>query len=243
MLILNSHVIRNTRVGLAPWLPATYHVDFRKNTLNCSPFVFNIMETGYYLPFLHDPPPCHAKNNTSSRRNPTFVSTAVQELLRNKCIEQVPPEALHCVNPLTVAVGAKLRLVPDLRHVNQSLDVTHFKYENLNVVAQLFERHFFFITFDLQNGYHYVPIAARHSKYLGFAWNSNGAEEYFQYLVLPFGYLFGRQRKRIWRVLDAAVRPGHRTRTIFTLGKGNQFHSPRTFRRPLRLEKLDPLSP
>ena len=56
-------------------------------------------------------------------------------------------------------------------------------------------------------------------------------------------YLFGRQRKRIWRVLCAAVGPGHRTRTIFTLGKGNQFHSPRTFRRPLRLAKLEPLSP
>ena len=51
-------------------------------------------------------------------------------------------------------------------------------------------------------------------------------------------YLFGHQRKRIWRVLVAAVGPGHRTRPIFTLGKGNQFHSPRTFHRPLRLAKL-----
>ena len=102
--------IGNTKVGLAPWLPATYLI-----------------------------------TSTSGRI-------------------QVPPEALHCVNPLTVAVGGKLRLVLDLRHVNQYLDVTHFKYENLNVVAQLFERHFFFFTFDLQNGYHHVPIAARHSK-------------------------------------------------------------------------------
>ena len=137
------------------------------------------MENGYYLPFLHDPPPYHAKNNASSRRNATFVSTAIQELLTNKCIELVTPETPHCVNPLTVAEGAKLRLVLDLRHVNKYLDVTQFKYENLNVVAQLFEQHFFFVTFDLKNGYHHVPIATRHIKYLGFAWNSNGAEEYF----------------------------------------------------------------
>ena len=83
------------------------HVDFWKNTLHCLPFVVNTLETGYYLPFLHDPP-YHAKNNTSSRRNPTFVSTAIQELLRHKCIERVPPETPHCVNPLTVAEGAKL---------------------------------------------------------------------------------------------------------------------------------------
>ena len=102
------------------------HVDLWKNTLHCSSFVVNILETGYYLPFLHDAPCYHAKNNTSSRRNATFVSTAIQELLRHKCIERVPPETPHGVNPLTVVEGAKLRLVLDLQHVNQYLDVTQF---------------------------------------------------------------------------------------------------------------------
>ena len=64
-----------------------------------------------------------------------------------------------CCNPLTVAErGDKLRLVIDLRHVNDNLDLPKFKYEDLRVARQHLEKDFFFTTFDLKSGYHRISI-------------------------------------------------------------------------------------
>ena len=50
----------------------------------------------------------------------------------------------YCTNPLTVAENGKLRLVLDLGHVNTFLRVKTFKYEDLRVLAEIFERDDFF---------------------------------------------------------------------------------------------------
>ena len=65
------------------------------------------MVTGYHLPSI----PHSALPRTTDQRS---------ELLSNGYIVKhvVPP---FCVNPLTVAEGKKLRLVIDLRHVNNCL--------------------------------------------------------------------------------------------------------------------------
>ena len=163
---------------------------FYKNweTLNASPFVLNIVKDGYRLPFLNLPPPFYARNNLSSLSHECFVERTIKELLEKNCVIEVasPP---FCVNPLTVASrGDKLRLVLDLRHVNSYLAETKFKYENLKTVAEIFEKDFYFITFDLKSGYHHVPIFEEHWTYLGFSWTfSNGVTRFFVFIVLPFG--------------------------------------------------------
>ena len=161
--------------------------DFWEKDLKASPYVLNILKNGYYLPLKQDPPSFLAKNNSSSLKHKEFVSSSISELLEKGCIEEVS-EIPYCSNPLTVAEGEKLRLVLDLRHVNKYLNVTKFKYENLATVAKLFEEGFYFFTFDLKSGYHHVPIAEEHRKYLGFSWKfADGSVKYFQFLVLPFG--------------------------------------------------------
>lgn len=45
----------------------------------------------------------------------------------------------HCVNPLTVAEGKRLRLVIDLRHVNEFLVKPKFKYKDLRSFSQVVE--------------------------------------------------------------------------------------------------------
>jgi len=54
---------------------------------------------------------------------------------RRKLVEEhsSPP---HCVNPLTVAEGKKLRLVIDLREVNKYLVKTKFYYEDLRSLTE-----------------------------------------------------------------------------------------------------------
>ena len=104
------------------------------------------------------------------------MAEAIIELLSNGCIamHDVPP---FCVNPLTVAEGKKLRLVIDLRDVNNCLVA----------LSQVLEEGHGFFTGDLKCGYHHVDICPEHQKYLGFAWPFSGVVRYFTFAVLPFG--------------------------------------------------------
>ena len=142
------------------------------------------------MPFTQYPPPSFEQNNKSSLRNTKFVEDSIKQLILSGCIQEVF-EAPHCVNPLTVAEGKKLRLVLDLRNVNKYLDITKFKYENLHTVADIIDTNDFFVTFDLKNGYHHVPVAPEHQKCLGFAWEFTRGDttkmRYFIFLVLAFG--------------------------------------------------------
>ena len=162
-------------------------LNFWRNTLNASDFVLSIIEYGYRLPFADYPPSCFLPNNLSAVKHRAFVSQAIEELLANKCIQEhdQPP---FCVNPLTVAEGKKLRLVIDLRHVNQYLAKPKFKYEDLRSLSQVLQTNSWFFTWDLKSGYHHVDITAEHQQYLAFSWVfPNGMHRYFTFTVLPFG--------------------------------------------------------
>ena len=104
---------------------------FWKNNLQVSEFIQKIIDEGYLIPFTSAPPPFFAKNNKSSIDNSTFVLEAIESLLSKGCISEVF-DIPKCCNPLTVADrNSKLRLVLDLRHVNQYVKVQKFKYEDL----------------------------------------------------------------------------------------------------------------
>ena len=100
--------------------------EYWQNELQAPPFVLNVVKNGYSLPFDSTPESSYAKNNASSLKHKKFVETSINELIKNKCIEEVS-EVPYCVNPLTVAEGEKLRLVLDLRHVNKHLKVQKFR--------------------------------------------------------------------------------------------------------------------
>ena len=112
-------------------------------------------------------------NNLSAIKHREFVSQAIEELLANKCIQE-HDKPTFCVNPLTVAEGKKLRLVIDLRHVNQYLVKPKFKYEDLRSLSQVLQKNSWFFTWDLKSGYHHVDITAEHHSsilrfFLGFS--------------------------------------------------------------------------
>ena len=95
---------------------------------------------GYRLHFQSQPPPFAAKNNASSFRNKAFVEQSISELLENNCIQELDLVP-YCCNLLTVAVGGKLRLVLDLRHVN--LKSQTFKYEDLRIASEFLENDYY----------------------------------------------------------------------------------------------------
>ena len=159
---------------------------FWHDKLDASKFVLDIIDNGYRLPFARPCPPFLAKNNASSLKHKDFVAEAINKLIQQKCAKEVD-QAPYCCNPLTVATGKKLRLVLDLRHVNAYLKKFKFRYENLKTLAKIFEKDFFFATFDLKSGYHHIAIHHNDIGYLGFAWEFQGVTKYFVFLVMPFG--------------------------------------------------------
>ena len=161
--------------------------DFWRNVLKAPPFVQNVIDEGYRLPFDNPPSRFYAKNNKSSLKNPKFVEEAISDLLEKGAIKEIQ-EIPYCCNPLTVAErNNKLRLVLDLRHVNDSLIHKKFKYDDLRIITELFNKNDYFNTFDLKSGYHHIDIFEEHQKYLGFSWKFHDKTRYFIFRVLPFG--------------------------------------------------------
>ena len=123
---------------------------------------------------------------SSALRNPHFVESAILELLEKQLINE-HSFPTHCVNPLTVAEGRKLRLVLviDLREVNKYLVKPKFRYEDLRSLSEVFEQGFWFFMWDLKSGYHHVDIFHPHQQFLGFAWDFEGVTRYFTFCCSP----------------------------------------------------------
>ena len=90
--------------------------------------------------------------------------------LSDGCIDKHnnPP---FCIK--SVAEDKKLRLVIDLRHINQCLVLPKFRYEfgDLHWLLEVIEKSHFFLTLDNRSGYHLFSIYPGLQNKLGFAWN------------------------------------------------------------------------
>ena len=105
------------------------------SNLEASEFVKQIVQFGYHIPFLALPAPIFRFNHQSALQNEEFVSSAIVELVKGGCVVPCSECPLVC-NLLSVVQNdsGKLRLVVDLRCVNQYLPDQKFKYEGLNLV-------------------------------------------------------------------------------------------------------------
>ena len=134
------------------------------------------------------PEPAEFSNNASARKNSDFVTSEISELLSSERIREVSRNDIHIINPLSVADnGDKLRLILDLRHINQFLRVPKIKFEDIRTVRDLFQLGDYFFKFDIKSGYHHIDILPEHQKYLGFKWEIEGEWRYFVFTVFVFG--------------------------------------------------------
>lgn len=151
--------------------------------------ILRIVEHGYFLPFHSMPPPTVFGNHRSALNHADFVEQAITDLLSVGSVQEVRSSDLTLISPLGVVPkkNSKLRLILDLRFLNQHLHLKKFKYEDLLVASQLVSRGDWFVTFDLKNGYHHIDIGVSHRTYLGFSFRVSGRVRYFQFASLPFG--------------------------------------------------------
>ena len=92
----------------------------------------------------------------------------IEEILTKRCVLEVD-SPLYCCNPLTVVRGKKLLLVIDSsRSVNKNLRSCRSKYEGLPTLSEMFEKKFWFLTFDLESVYHPIDINPQFWQLWGF---------------------------------------------------------------------------
>ena len=91
----------------------------------------------------------------------------VQKLLAKGCVEKVEIRP-SVVNPITVATNksGKKRLVLDIRHLNKCLAKFKFKYKDVSVARQLFQKGTHLFSWDLRSAYHHISVFPPHRDYL-----------------------------------------------------------------------------
>ena len=161
---------------------------FWEEALDPAPWIISCISEGYKLPFRTLPNKYSRPNQKSALDNKEFVLDAIQELEKNRCITRVfdPP---YICSPLSVVSNSsgKLRLVLNLRYLNQFLWLDRFKYEDMRTAMTMFQKGDYVFSFDLKSGYHHIDIYEPHRRYLGFSWVVHGTTQYFVFAVLPFG--------------------------------------------------------
>ena len=183
-------------------------LNYWENVLKATSPVIDCIRDGYKLPLLSIPAPFSGSNQKSALDSAEFVTSAIKELLANRCICKMTNKPRVC-SPLLVVRNkeGKERLVINLRYLNQYLFKKSFKYEDIRVALLLFQKGDFMFSFDFKSGYHHIDIHRQHWEYLGFAWGQGPNTEYFVFFVLPFGlstacYLFTKVMRplvKYWR--------------------------------------------
>lgn len=137
------------------------HISFWKE-IGCSSVVLDILENGYYIPFVTTPENMIKNNNRSALENSEFVSLAVSDLLNNGCITEVKDKPV-VVNPLNVSIqrSGKKRLILDSREVNKHIYKQDIKFEDWKIALQYCDKNSFMYKFDLNSGYHHIDIKGK----------------------------------------------------------------------------------
>ena len=156
--------------------------------IDAYPWVINIIEDGYAIPFVEMPPPAFFSNNKSAFKAQDFVSLEISELLERGCIKEISRSEAHIISPLSVADnGDKLRLILDLHYLSSFISVPKFKYEDIRTIKNMFNKGDFFFKVEIKSGYHHINILEEHQKFLCFSWTVGGVTRYFKFTVLVFG--------------------------------------------------------
>lgn len=132
------------------------------------------------------------------------ISAEIDRLLLIGAISRCSHEKNEFISNIFTRVksNGKIRIILNLKSLNEFLVYTHFKMEHLNFVLELVRNNDWFCSLDLADAYFSVCIAQDHWKFLKFMWNG----VLFQYRVLVFGlaqapYVFTRLCKPILALL------------------------------------------
>jgi hypothetical protein len=148
------------------------------------PQVIDYIREGHKIPWISRP----SKFHHGGFKVPSHLRAAWQEL-RDKYIKNGAIQLCACTGYTSRAFlipkkQGGLRLIVDLRRINQHVRKYACRYEGLNTLKSLAKQGYHMVAFDLQDAYQCVSIAEQDRHFLSFCVDG----EYFQCSALPFGY-------------------------------------------------------
>ena len=131
------------------------------------------IQNGVKLPFSSTPSSYEFKNHAFNVDQSVFIDRELSSLLKAKVVSRVENKPL-CVNALGCVPkkNNKLRLIVDLRPLNEHIVVPNFKNEGIDIVCDQLQYGDQFISVDLKHGY-YIPVNPDFRSYLGFRGKSS----------------------------------------------------------------------
>ena len=155
-------------------------------SLGASNFILNTLKYGHKPSLIASVPDYERDNNKSfSVEHIEFGMGEIKKLIDSRKVEIVSHKP-KIVNPLSVAVHPRLRLILDCSFLNRHITVPSFKMED-KTARSLFDTNGYLFSFDLKDGYHHILIHPEFRDYLGFKFQLNGQTVYARYVVAPFG--------------------------------------------------------
>ena len=146
--------------------------------------VLDWLENGFPIRLRNSQPPFRQLNRKLSEEHRNFITVHIQELLALGAIEQTTTPPM-CVSPIAVVPkkNGKLRMILNLKRLNQNVIAPRFRYENLDTLQGNLHPGDWCSSLDLKNGFFHLLVHRDSRTYLGFQFEGN----FYQYRVLPFG--------------------------------------------------------
>ena len=146
--------------------------------------IIDWIKNGVSLPFSSTPSSYEYKNHALNVEQAVFIDREISNLIKAKVISRVDQKPF-CVNAIGCVPkkNKKLRLIVDLRPLNEHISVPSFKNEGIDVVCDQLQYGDQFVSVDLKHGYYHIPVNPEYRSYLGFSWK----KRYYVFNCLPFG--------------------------------------------------------
>ena len=156
-------------------------------TINAPSHVLDWITNGIPLLFNEIPNSIHIPNKRFCRTESEFIDKEISRLLKSGCIRSVT-EKPYIVSPIKCVpkkgpTGDKLRLIVDLRYLNDHIDCDTFSQEGIDTVCNIIKSEDHMVTIDFEKGFHHVAINKDFHDYLGIYHKG----VYYVYQSLCFG--------------------------------------------------------
>lgn len=168
-------------------------------------FILNCVK-GYEIPFLEKPPQFLSfdKDLRFSSEDERLLENEIEKLVAMGAIircEAVEDQFLSPFFLIPKPDGSK-RFILNLKCLNQFIETSHFKIEDIRVALKLIYPNYFLCTLDLKDAYFLVKVGPGSRKFLRFKFKG----QIFEFQCLPFGlctspYVFTKLLKPVLNFL------------------------------------------
>ena len=143
------------------------------------------MVTGDLISFVSDPPERNITRKCNvSKDTRELMDVEIQKMLEKDIIVECSHEPGEFISPIFPVLKSDggMRIILNLKELNQSVEYLHFKMDNIKVVLANVTEGCFMASLDLKQAYHSIRIHDDHQKYLKFQWN-----KLYQFTCYPNG--------------------------------------------------------